>query len=173
MVYFFQAGVLFRIQNSKFWPILAGFGQFWLFCHEFTYFTTCILPKKHRYRIAWSKVRPVLDMLKHRSMCLGTISRLRMVWLLTIAFGHFGNYTAFQSLWSRCAACKLNSCAAWHDTWPRVNEKKSNKKVSFLTSYHYHGDMFDTWKLKRKKKIKVFLVSNENGNRKEGRKILL
>ena len=158
MVYFFQAGGLFSLENSKFWLILAGFGQFWLFSHEFTY--SCILPKKYRYRIAWSKVRPVLDMLKHRSMCLGTISRLKMVWLLTIAFAHFGNYTAFQSLWSRCAACKLNSCAAWHDTWPHLvllsMRTKSNKKVSFLTSYHYHGDMFDAWKLKRKKKIKGF-----------------
>ena len=30
VVYFFQAGAPFSIENAKFWPILAPFG---LFCH--------------------------------------------------------------------------------------------------------------------------------------------
>ena len=38
MVYFFWAGVLFSIQNAKFWPILVHFDQLWLFCTEITHF---------------------------------------------------------------------------------------------------------------------------------------
>ena len=38
VVYFFLAGVLFSIENTKCWPNLANFDQFWLFCCEFTEF---------------------------------------------------------------------------------------------------------------------------------------
>ena len=38
VVYFFLAGVLFSIENTKCWPNLANFDQFWLFCREFTEF---------------------------------------------------------------------------------------------------------------------------------------
>ena len=43
VVYFFQAGVLFSIENAKFWPILAHFDQFWLLRREFTYFLVYFL----------------------------------------------------------------------------------------------------------------------------------
>ena len=42
VVYFFLAGVLFRIENAKCWPNLANFDQFWLYCREFTEFF-CVL----------------------------------------------------------------------------------------------------------------------------------
>ena len=45
VVYFFWAGVLFSIENAKFWPFLAYFDYFYmllhfyrLFCREFTHF---------------------------------------------------------------------------------------------------------------------------------------
>ena len=38
VVYFFLAGVLFSIENAKYWQNLANFDQFWLCCREFTKF---------------------------------------------------------------------------------------------------------------------------------------
>ena len=35
VVYFFQAGILFSIKNTKFWPILANFGYFVPNLHAF------------------------------------------------------------------------------------------------------------------------------------------
>ena len=38
-----RAGVIFSIENVKFWPILAHFDQFWLLRQEFTYFLVYFL----------------------------------------------------------------------------------------------------------------------------------
>ena len=42
--FFFQDGVLFSSkENAKFWPMLAPFDQFWIFCRKFTHFLVPLL----------------------------------------------------------------------------------------------------------------------------------
>ena len=41
--HFLRAGVLFSIKHAKFWPALAHFDQFWLFCREYMRFLVYFL----------------------------------------------------------------------------------------------------------------------------------